>query len=81
MTPTPTTIWMASFDRCGRSGPQSTTAVGNDPDDIARQLWHFAKTKMASREVYVEVDLEECTGVVLAGGRPAGHITLVPEGN
>ena len=68
--------YVATFDRIGRKHGVSPLPVSGTADDIAEQVWRYARTKVGSRDVEVAVNLEEMRGVIICGVRQGGSFTL-----
>lgn len=68
----------ASFDRISRNHDIEPLPVSGTADDIAEQIYRYARPKCASRDIAVSVDLDELKGTIFAGFHVAGSITLEP---
>jgi hypothetical protein len=69
--------YVASFDRIGRNHLVPDLNVHGNADDIAEQVHRYARTKLGSRDVEVQIDIEEKRGAIYVGMcRPAGNVTL-----
>ena len=60
------TAYRCTFPRIGRSSNGSfvETFTAADADDLAEQVFRFAKRKLASRMFVVSVDLERMVGSI-----------------
>lgn len=68
--------YMATFDRIGRHHDVPALSVNGDADNIAGQVYRYAWPRLGSQDVVVTIDLEQLTGTILAGVRPAGSVSL-----
>lgn len=65
------------FSRIGRHhdvGPLHLDAT--DADDLAEQVYKYARRFLGSRDVEVAVNLEEMRGLIFAGMRNGGDFTI-----
>lgn len=72
-------IYRVSFqdNRIGRHHDvEPLTAGANDADDLAKQIYDYARPRLGSRDVEVAVDLEQMNGVILCGFRPGARFTI-----
>jgi hypothetical protein len=76
-----------TFDRISRRHdvpPLITEA--DDPDELATQIWDYARPLCALQDISVSVDLEKGVGAVFAGVQIAGNFRVTeireekPEG-
>lgn len=66
-----------AFDRISRNhdvSPLKVHAVG--ADELAEEVWWYARSYCGSRDIDVIVDLGAMTGFVYAGVRVAGRFTI-----
>lgn len=70
-----------TFDRIGRRHDVADLEVEEATlDDVCRKVWQYARPKLGSHEVEVEVDLQKRTGTIVVGGaRMAGTFTIEPN--
>ena len=68
--------YVAKFDRISRNHDVPALAVSGDADDIAEQIWRYARPKCASRDIDVSVDLDKMQATIYAGWHVAGTATL-----
>ena len=66
------------FERIGRTrGITPVVFESRTADDLARQVYRFARPHLGSRTVEVLVNVDEQRGVILVGaGRPGGSFTV-----
>lgn len=71
--------YVVTFDRIGRNHSVEPLQVFGDANEIATQIYRYARPKLGSRDVQVWVELPQLrTGIVVGGLRPAGRGTLTP---
>jgi len=71
--------YLVKFERVGRNHDVAPlNVVGDDPNEIAEQIFRYAAPKLLSRDVDVHVDLSDRTGCITAGFHNAGNFTLEP---
>jgi hypothetical protein len=71
--------YFANFDRIGRNHEVAPLEVTGSADDIAEQVYRYARRFLASRDVEVQCDLEEMRGIIFWGFQVGGHFELVPR--
>jgi len=72
------TNYRVTFERIGRNHdvePMTFEEV-DDADELAALVFQRSRRYLLSREVDVVVDLEEMTGRIYTGFRPAGSFTI-----
>ena len=72
-------IYVATFDRISRNHDVPPLNVAGDAEDIAEQVFNYARPRCLSRDVSVGVDLDKLTGTIFAGMHVAGSFTLEPR--
>jgi len=61
------TSYLATFDRIGRNHVVPPLNVAGDAQDIAEQIYRYAKPRLASRDVEVLIDLDKMEGAIVVG--------------
>lgn len=70
--------YRAKFDRISRNHNVPDLSVDGSAQNIAEQVYRYAKPKVASRDVEVIVDLEALKGTIYCGMQVGGSFTLEP---
>jgi len=73
------TAYTATFDRIGRRHDVAPLEVAGSADDIAEQIYRYARRFLASRDIEVATDLEALSGTIFAGFHIGGSFTLAPS--
>ena len=68
--------YTVTFERVGRRHDVPPLEVAGDPDEIAEQVYRYARRFLGSKDVFVSVDLEQMTGSINAAR--FGTFTLAP---
>jgi hypothetical protein len=71
------TTYRVTFDRVGRNhSVDPITATVDGVNHLAEVIYQHARPHLMSRDVEVVVDLDQGTGMVLAGFRNGGTFTV-----
>lgn len=68
--------YLATFDRISRNHDVAPLAVSGDAEDIAEQVYRYARDKVVSQDLEVVVDLGELRGTIFCGFHVGGSFTL-----
>lgn len=73
-----TTSVRVMFDRIGRDHavPWLDIRFNGDADMLAEAIYKYARPRLGSKDVEVEVDLEEMTGLIYCGWHVGGRFTI-----
>ena len=70
--------YTVNFERIGRNHSVDAIEVGDNPDAIAIAVWKLAKTKLASHDFQVDVDIDNLKGSIEGGRFGTFTLTEIP---
>lgn len=77
MTTTECNTYRVKFERIGRTHyVQPQVFQAKDADDLAEQVYRYARSYLRSRDVEVVVNLEESRGSIFVGVNSGGRFTI-----